>query len=198
VEAAGPEPDRVLAQLALGDVQQRVAVIVDVAVIREELVVAAGDDLGHDHLDAELDGPPQCAAHLLVGVHDECLHPGEVAHELVGVDRLQRTRIDDPLERHRDILVAGDRGAVRSLDAELRAQPVGLVLVEHREQHLVVRLVWDEPEVEQHLAVAGDQVEGLVLAGEDHRSDRRAAQPLEPALLHPRLAAEPHERRAAP
>ena len=40
VEAAGAEPDRVLAQLALRDVQERLALLVDVAVVGEELVVA--------------------------------------------------------------------------------------------------------------------------------------------------------------
>ena len=70
----------------------------------------------------ERHGPRQRGAQLLVRVDDERLHAGEVTHELVGVDGLQRARIGHPLERDRDVVARVDLEGQRRLDAELGGQ----------------------------------------------------------------------------
>lgn len=90
------ETGRVLAELALGQVDQRPAVGIEVAVVGVVGVVGAGDQLGDEHLDLQ---PLQLLEPLLelVGCANdqELLAQAEVPAKQVRVTRLQRAGVAD-------------------------------------------------------------------------------------------------------
>ena len=66
----------------------------------------------------------------------------------------------------------------------LACELVGALLVEHRQQHLVVGLHRPKAELEQLRAVARDEFQTLIAACQQHGLARVRAQPLEHPSLH--------------
>jgi hypothetical protein len=116
-------------------------------------------------------------------VHDDRLGAGMAPREHVGVDRLEHEREADVVrERVEVVLVLGEVGA-RRRDAVLAGERVGPALVQEGEEDAVVGLDRRVPQRQQPRAVAGHQLQRLVVAGQHDALARPGLQRLQHLLL---------------
>ena len=197
VEAAGAEPDRVLAQLALGERAAAACRPRRCSCSRRGAGRRPGDDLGHDHLDAAARrvGEARLAARRVEATTNAFM-PAKWRANSWECDRLQRARVGEPLGRRGEVVRRRATVSVRGHSMPAGGgQLVRAVLVEHREQHLVVRLERRRcPSCRAPARLRAISSSALVLAGQHDARRAHAAQPLEPALLHASLAPEVDER----
>jgi hypothetical protein len=173
------ETGRELAELVPVEVQERGAALVEVAVVRAEGVLGAGDDLRHQQPD-----PERCQRRVLapqlarVTDHDR-LRPGTLAREEMPVDRLEDQREADPSGERLELVRVLRQVGERRRHPVLSRQRIRPALVEHGQHDLVVGLDRQVAERLERGAVPCDELEGLVVARQEHALARAHGEPVE-------------------
>jgi hypothetical protein len=198
------EPGRKLAELVPIEMKERRAVLVEVGVVGAEGVLGARDDLRRHHRHSQPRQRVALAPQLVLVADHDRLGPRTPAREEVRVNRLERQRELKALRKRREIArVLEDVGAWCG-HAVLARQRVRPALVEHGQHDLVVGLDRQVPERLQLRAVPGDELQGLVVARQEHALVRAGREAFQHLLLQGRafqqgvVAHVPRPARGAP